>query len=98
LLRLTAILANPRAKALSPTLSHFCHAVCLSDARHSFVPQSLAELTSQLVLARANGRLKPLRGERGGGHALLFVRALYRAGSPRNPRTPARAREVLTVP
>jgi hypothetical protein len=57
----------------------------------SFLLHSLIPLTSQLVLARAYGRLKILRGESGGGHAPFFVCAFFLAGSPRNPRTPARA-------
>jgi len=65
---------------------------CGAKANHSH---------KQKVLARAYGRLKILRGESGGGHAPFFVRALFRAGSPRNPRTPARARadaRVLLTP
>jgi hypothetical protein len=86
--------------ALQKTSLCFCHALCGSDASfvRSVVPPSLTHCTHFTTCASTvYGRPKPLRGESGGGHAPFFVRALFRAGSPRNPRTPARARADARV-
>jgi hypothetical protein len=73
----------------------FCHALCASDV--AFLRTSVIPLTSQLVLARSWLAKIFCGGKAVASHAPLFVRALFLAGSPRNPRTPARARMVLTV-
>ena len=84
------------AKLRSCLLSAYCHALCTSDA--SFLRASVITLTSQLVLARHQAGQKCFAGGKAvAGLCLLFVLALHLASSPRNPRTLARARVVLTL-
>lgn len=77
------------------TLYRGCHALCTSDA--PFVRTSLIPLTSQLVLARLMSGLYFLRGAKGGRPCLLFVLALYLAGSPRKPPYACSGSHGLTV-
>ena len=83
-------------KATNRNVRGFCHALCARTAAACLRDLSLALLTSQLVLARARGHFT-LAGGSCVAAASLFVRAFIRAGSPRNPRTPARARSDSLV-
>ena len=61
--------------------------VTLVASRTFSIPSCLShcKLTSQLVLARAYGHLKPLRGESGGGHAPCLCAPCSSQAPPATP-------------
>ena len=75
--------------------SAYCHALCTSDA--SFLRTSVISSLHNLCLHGIRPAEMFCGGKVVAGLCLLFVLALCLASSPRNPRTLARARVVLTL-
>lgn len=94
--RLTAIFADAQIHYFLTASVPLIVMPCVPRTLHSFVPQSLRSLHN-LCLHGIRPAKMFCGGKAVAGLCLLFVLALCLASSPRNPRTLARARVVLTL-